>query len=396
MKTNPSNYYELLTFGLGKDPLAWQQFVNRFQTKYNALQADGFSWDPEVQLDYTYEQLQTELGIATLPIYVDAEAEALDKKLGGFKIGENRIPTQKHRYGLNTRILREKMLMIQKFGQAAMNAEVKNALMELLFESTDKLIAGNRNAITHQRMQVVSTGKFTIDAANNPRGLKGITFDFGIVSDAANATTKRWWTSATHTVANEGSAADPIEDLKSVVRAKKKEGWPELQIEMAKDLYDDMLTHTAVLKRIGLASNPLAASDTTGKVAIQQASNMLDDQKGNIIERLVGAPIVTRDTIARAEEFDASTQALKFKTVENFKATNVAFVPKGVLGTIKSVQQLVFADDPTARYAWFDGGRTLISQRYDSKTRATYVESEGAWLTVPNMPQYMTNKVVTA
>ncbi len=393
MRTNPSNYYDLLTFGLGEDKHAWQQFVNRFQQKYNAPQTDGFAWDPEIQLDYTYEQLQTELGISTLPIYVDAEAEALDKKLGGFKVGSNRIPTQKHRYGLNTRILREKLLMIQKFGASAMNQEVKNAIMELLFDSTDKLLAGNQNALTHQRMQVVSTGKFTIAAENNPRGLQGITFDFGIVSEGANATTKRWWTAAEHTVAKEGSAADPIEDLKSVVRDKKKAGWPSLHIEMAKDLYDDMLTHTAVLKRIGYASNPLISADSA---AASAAGNMLDEQKGNIIERLVGARIVAVDSKARVEKFDADAKALKFETIENFAPNAVAFVPDGPIGTIKSVQQLVMADDPTVRYAWFDGGRTLISQRYDAKTRATYVESEGAWLTVPNMPQYMTNKVVTA
>lgn len=394
MKTNPANYYELLSFGLGSDPKAWQEFVNRFQSKYNALQADGFAWDPEIQIDYTYEQLQTELGIATLPIYVDAEAEALDKKLGGFKVGSNKIPTQKHRYGLNTRILRENMLMVQKFGKAALNAATKNALLDLLFDSTDKLLAGNKNAITHQRMQVISTGKFVIDVTNNPRGLKGITFDFGIVGQDALTTTKRWWTSATHTAANEGSAADPLEDMKGLVKAKKKAGWPTFHIEMAQDLYDDLLTHTAVMKRIGLAANPLAAMNNDA--ALQSGANMLDDQKKSMIERIIGCKIIARDSIARIEKFDSSEKGLVFETVENFKVTNIALVPDGQIGTIKSVQQLVFADDPTARYAWFDGGRTLISQRYDSKTRSTYVESEMAILTVPQMPQYMTYWTVTA
>ena len=86
MRTNPTSYYELLSFGLGSDPKAWQAFVDKFNLKYNKLEVDGFSWDNEIQLDYTYEQLQTSLGIATLPIYVDAESEALDKKLGGFSI----------------------------------------------------------------------------------------------------------------------------------------------------------------------------------------------------------------------------------------------------------------------------------------------------------------------
>jgi len=40
MRTMVSNYYDLMTFGLGG--ASFQQFVDRFQEKYNVLQADGF------------------------------------------------------------------------------------------------------------------------------------------------------------------------------------------------------------------------------------------------------------------------------------------------------------------------------------------------------------------
>lgn len=162
MNTNPSNYYDLLTFGLGNDPKAFQTFVDRFDSKYNKEQIDGFKWDNEIQLDYTYQQMLVDLNIATLPVYMDADSEALDKQINGFAVGTNTIPTQKHRYGFNSRILREKLLMIQKFGASAMTNEAKNAILDLMFESTDKLYQGNVNARTHQRMQVVSTGQFTI------------------------------------------------------------------------------------------------------------------------------------------------------------------------------------------------------------------------------------------
>ena len=390
MRTNPTSYYELLSFGLGSDPKAWQTFVDKFNLKYNKLEVDGFSWDNEIQLDYTYEQLQTSLGIATLPIYVDAESEALDKKLGGFSIGSNKIPTQKHRYPINTRILREKMILAQKFGNSVLNADTKNAIMELLFESTDKLIMGNRNALTHQRMRVVSTGKFVIGVDNNPRGLQGITFDFGITATTALTNDNRWWTNASHVATYEGSTSDPIEDMKKVIKAKRKAGWPTLHIEMTQDLLDDLYTHSKVLERIGLASNAAISTDAAKILA----ANMDDDAKLSRMERIIGARIIARDSVSRVEKFDTTTKNLVFDTVENFAKTNIAFVPDGEIGTIKSVQQLVL-DDPTARYAWFDGGRTLISQRYDAKTRAAYIESEGAWLTVPNVSQYMTYQVVT-
>lgn len=392
MKNNVANYYDLMTFGLGN--VTFQQFVDKFQTKYNTLQVDGFDWDAEIQLDYTYEQLITSLNIATLPVYVDEASEGLDKSFGKFEIGSNRIPTQKHRYPISAKMMREQLLMVQKFGEAALTGQTRDALRNLLFDSTDKLLAGNRNALTHQRMKIASTGQFTIDLENNPRGLKGLTFDFGV--PAANkqtlSGTARWWTNAEHITANEGTASDPILFLKDKRKAMKKLGYPKGHFEMSVDLFDDLLTHSKVLQRIGYSQYPAAAD---AAVAKSYAENMTDEAKKVAIERLVGAPIVTRDSMAAVEKFDAESKALTVSHIESFKATNVSFVPDGQIGTIKSVQPIVFQDDPTMRTAWFDGGRTLLTQRFESKTRTMYVESEMAVLCVPNMPQYMQIYTVT-
>ena len=63
-------------------------------------------------------------------------------------------------------------------------------------------------------MRIVSTGKFTIDTDNNPRGLKGITIDFNIPENHYQvlAGTSRWWTKDEHIPANQGSASDPIKE----------------------------------------------------------------------------------------------------------------------------------------------------------------------------------------
>ena len=396
MRTMVKNYYDLLTVGLGN--FSFQQFVDRFQDKYNILQTDGFDWDPEIQLDYTYEQLIASLGIVTLPIYVDADSEGLDKSLGEFKVGSNKIPTQKHRYPMNAKMLRERMIMYQRFGEASLTQDTRTALMNLLFESTDKLLAGNRNALTHQRMRVVSKGQFTIDIENNPRGIKGLTFDFGI--PAANketlSGTNRWWTNAEHTPANEGSSSDPLLYLKNKRKAMRKAGFPNGHFEIASDLFDDLLTHSKVLERIGLALYPMAASATNPGTAAQgYATNMTDEAKRATIESIIGCPIIPRDSLASVEKFDEESKSIKPVTIENFDPLNVAFVPDGQLGTIKSVQPMVFTDDPTQRIAWFDGGRTLLTQRFESKTKSMYVESEMAVLCVPNAPQYMCVYTVT-
>lgn len=397
MRTMVSNYYDLMTFGLGG--ASFQQFVDRFQEKYNVLQSDGFAWDPEIQLDYTYEQLIASLNIATLPVYMDEASQGLDKGFGEFKIGSNRIPTQKHRYPISAKMLRERMLMVQRFGDAALNTATQSALMEMLFTSTDSLLQGNRNAITHQRMRVTSTGQFTIGLDNNPRGISGLTFDFGIPSANKEVLSgeNMWWKKSEHTTANEGTTSDPLLYLKNKVKAMRKKGFPAGHFEIASDLLDDLLTHTKVLKRIGLALYPSAAGTTNPDlVASQYAQNMTDEGKMDAIRRIVGVPIVPRDSIAAVDKFDDDSKSLKIETIENFNPLNVSFVPDGQIGTIKSVQPMVFSDDPTQRIAWFDGGRTLLRQMFNAETKSMYVESEMAILCVPSMPQYMCIYTVTA
>ena len=161
-------------------------------------------------------------------------------------------------------------------------------------------------------------------------------------------------------------------------------------------MFDDLLTHTKVLERIGLALYPMAASATNPGTAAQgYATNMTDEAKRAAIESIIGCPIIPRDSLAAVEKHDEASKSIKATTTDNPNKLNVAFVADGQIGTIKSVQPMVFTDDPTQRIAWFDGGRTLITQRFESKTKSMYVESEMAVLCVPNMPQYMCVYTVT-
>lgn len=392
MITNVSNFYDLISFGLGD--MTFQQFIDNFNEKYNVLNVDGYMWDNEIQWDYTYEQLIASLNIATLPIYVDESSEALDKSFGKFEIGSNKIPTQKQRYPVDAKMLRTQFLLAQKFGASTLNTEMQNSLLGLLYTSGDNLIKGNRNALTHQRMRINSTGQFTISQENNPRGIKGLTFDFGVPSKNKETLTgtAMWWTTSEHVTANEGSTSDPLLYMKNLVKAKKKAGYPMGHIEMAIDLFDDLLTHSKVLQRIGYTLYPQATADG----AITYATNITDDAKKAAIERVINCPIQTYDSIASVDKFDPVTKDLTQVSIENFVPTNISFIPNGQIGTIKSVKPIVFTDDPTQRIAWFDGGRTLITNKFNNNTKTMYVESEMATLVVPSMPQYMCISTVTA
>ena len=61
MVQRDANYYDLVGRALGG--MTYQSFVDSFNEIYNVPQTDGFVWDDEIQMDFTYHQLEAELAI---------------------------------------------------------------------------------------------------------------------------------------------------------------------------------------------------------------------------------------------------------------------------------------------------------------------------------------------
>lgn len=380
-------YYDLLgANGIGMTNERFQTFINKFQEKYNVLNTEGFDWDDEIQIDFTYEQLQAELGIATLPTFVDIDAGAPYKMQDKFVIGSNKIPRFKHGFAMNEKIIREQMIMAKRLG--SVTPDVRNTLLKLLFDSVDKLIVGNHNELTYQRNQIVSTGKFDITAENNPQGIKGLSFTFGTNTSSLSGTS-RWWTNAEHTVANQGSASDPLNDMKKIRKTATSVGVPLGHFEISKVLFDDLATHTKVLSRVGYALYPNADGETN---AITYAQNLTEDALKAAMERIVGAPIKVIDARAVVEKFE-SGKIVK-SAIDSFDSKSFAYVPDGMLGTIKAVEPIAVAD-PAARIAYFDGGRTIIKNVFNTDTNTQYVYSECTALVVPSVARYMYSVTAT-
>lgn len=386
MRNNPVDFYKLLEFGLGGD--TWQQFVDRYKEKYEGMVIDGFEFAP-TSINYTWQQLVAATTVTTLPTYVDPESPGYEKQRGSAKGETGSIPTQKAFYSLNRTIVREKMQLMQMFGQAALNQDMMNVIMGLLDESADGLIKGYYNSLTNQRMQIVSTGKFKIDATNNPRGIKDITFDFGI--DASHfdtlSGTQRWWTNADKST--EGTASDPIAYMKNKVKEirNKYHYYGPLKIEMAKEMMDALLSHSKVLKRIGMMLYPLSSVDNSGATALAYARNLADDAIKQALVRLVGCEIVERDSKAYVDDW-TEDGVLTQKEIENFSLTNISFIPQGTIGNIQGVTPLTMGYEPS-KVAFFDDNRLVLSQRMNPETHSIYIESEAAELCVPSLPKYM-------
>ena len=391
MKRVPLDLYKLIEFGLGGD--TWQQFVDHYNDKYDELSIDGFEFAP-TKINYTWSQLISSTGAKTLPAYVDPESPGYEKALREVQGQTGNIPTQKAFYSLNRVTVLEKMQLVNQFGNAALTPEMQDVFLGLLDESTDGLIQGYYNSLTNQRMRIVSTGKFTIDVNNNPRGLQGITLDFGIDSSHFDTLsgTARWWTDADRTT--EGTAADPITYMKKRVKYIRKNGHVgvPIHIEISDALWQDVLMHSAVLKRIGYLLQPLAKADSD---AVSYAQNLADDTLKAAIERIVGVPIVLRDTLAFVDKPNATTHELEVVQVENFNPKNIAFVPDGRIGSIQGVSPLTLGYDAD-KVATFNDGRLVLTQRAVPETHSIYIESEAAQLCVPSVPQYMYISTVTA
>ena len=387
--------YSLLEFGLGDE--SWQEFVDRYEEKYDDVQIDGFTFAP-TQLSYTFQQLIASTGATTLPAYVDPESPGYESALREVQGMTGNIPTQKKFYRLNRVTVMEKLQLLQKFGNSALTPEMQGVFLGLLDESTDGLIRAFYNSLTNQRMRIVSTGKFTIDATNNPRGLQGITIEYGIPSNHFDTLsgTSRWWTNAEHTTANEGTTSDPIQYMKTRIKAIRRtyHWYGPLQIEMSQELLDDLLTHSKVLSRIGHAMYPNVTDETT---VIANAQNYDDAALAAYLTKLVGATVVGRDTYAYVDKPGTNSDGEKdlvTTQIPNFEATNIAFVPQGSLGSIMGVEPLTLGYEPD-KVASYSERRLKLCQRAIPETHSIYIESEAAQICVPDKPQAMFISTVT-
>ena len=388
MNTNPNGMFSVFDNGLGG--LTWQQWVDKYQEKYDAFIIDGFEFAP-TSLNYTFAQLIASTGAKALPAWVDPESPGYEAALRELSGATGNIPTAKRYYRYNRTIINEQLQLIQRYGNVALTPDMEEIFMGLNDEGTDGLIQMFYNGLTHIRNQVVSKGKFSLTSINNPRGLQGIDIDFGIAADHYDTLTGTavWWTDDTH--ATEGSKADPIKYMKDRVRfiRREKHFAGGLKMEVSKDLWDDLLLHSAVRKTLGIYFYPTTTDAQTRIDAIQFLG---DDALTEAIRKIIGVDeIVVRDTYAfvDAPGTDANGDPdLVTTRIDNFDPKNIAFIPTGKIGDIQGVQPLSIGYDAD-KVAYYNGGRLLLTQRANPKTHSIYIEGEFAQLCVPSVPQWM-------
>lgn len=374
----------------------FQEWIDNYEERYNDVQIDGFVKAP-LRLGRTWQQLIASTGATPLPTYVDPESPGYEVALRSLSGATGNIPTQKQYYRFNRVLLEEQLQLIQRLGNAAITPRMQEVFMRLLDESSEGLIKSYYNALTHQRMRVVSTGKFVISADNNPRGYQDVTIDFNVPTDNFDALTGTalWWTTAQRTT--EGSKADPIGYLKDRVKfiRRVKHFIGRLRMEISKPLWDDLLQHSKVRSEVGayLYRN---VNSTSAAVLPKYIS---DDEMKNAIAKMIEVDsIVVRDSVAYVSKPGTDADGMPDLVnvpVENFKETNISFIPDGIIGDIQGVEPLTIGYAPED-VASFDEGRLKLTQRAEPKTHSIYIDSECCQLCVPNAVQHMFISTVTA
>lgn len=373
MWTGDKVFYDLVSTAVG-DKYALQAFIDASKEAYNKLDLTGFNWSPDLLPDFSFEQISKEYGISAMATWVDLDSPGTPISVEGELLQTGKVPRAKKYAAFDENDYRQ--LMIKR----VTNANVVDLAQDALFNINKKLIDSHTNAMTYMRHQMVSTGGFSLTAANNAGGITGTVFSASIPDDnkVAKTSTAVWWVTATGA---EGATSDPVADLKAIGEKVNGIGyhWEVDALTLKKTL-----GHSKVKQAIGYNLNPLAAS---AAAAQQVGSNLAEVQRKAVLEDIIGFPIVAIESISKVDKFDKATKKVVGTEVRSFEPNNWALVPNGQIGETIAVAPIAVGE--ASSFAQYYGGRLLITYDYDARKKTQYMESELTALVVPDKPNYM-------
>lgn len=390
MNTNPVQFYDLLARAFRGDTTSkrLQGFLDKtLAEKYNGLQIPGFSFDPDMQLEFTYEQVRKELGITAMANYYDLDSKPIPRGVEGASLLTGKIPRMKDVIYFNEDKVRKQLITERMFGETSDEA-VRSAKRKL-FETLDELIGGHTNSLTYQRHQMISAGKLTLTDSNNPKGIKNVTFSASVPSaNKKNASSFRsssannkWWTDNTY--AAEGSSSDVIADLTAFLQPILDKGIKG-HLEVNSAFLRRILRHSSVAKAIAINLWPMSSISDT-----QPAAAALPElRRKTVFEELIGVPVVAIDSLVAVEKYDKTKKSLEKPQINAFNADVVVFVPDGNVGTILTVMPITF-QSASATYGHFYDGRLLLTVDADAVEKCQGYYTEMTSLVVPTSPQYL-------
>jgi hypothetical protein len=367
---------------------ALETYINdMFADKYNAdatFAQMGFPLNPDIPLHPTYEQIEATIRPYSMAAYVDIDSDGPAKSTDGLSLKSGELPVFKHETGLNRKMLREKLLLMDSIGGST--PEIEEFVMQLLFNGLDDLIGGNYNTIQYQRHQIVSTGKLVIDATNNPYGLP-LEIDWGVPT--ANKTDSTWYAVAgdgtvTQATAVTNGTISPIDVMRKIrTNAELNDFAPAGHWECALETYNALVA-MPYFRSMYVTSHYPGLTDAQNT---KYAAAVDEDVVWQYIQSRVGR-IEVIDATAAVEKIDPATKKAAYTNLRSFKSGVLVYVPNGAIGDVQCGKP-IFMETPGARTALYDGGRTLIRQVFNDENMNQTIKSEVQALCVPNKVRWM-------
>lgn len=369
-------YFDPLFYALGGNIAKLQKFVDSvLDNVNNEMEIDGFDWNPDMLDDFNFSQVEKYVGIENMASVVDPDSPAIPFRKKGEVIGTGTIPRMKTIDYLNENKVRNLKKLIRRNDVTAegIQASAGAAIAELFISQTRSF----KNAITYQRDQMVSTGGLVYNSTNNPYGIE---LSLSARVPSANTTTlsgqDRWWTNANY--ATEGTSADPIADLKKMVKDAKADGLNDCHFEINSDYLDIILSHSKVV----------AAIKERVSMRYTYSVNSLDAFNTNeqilALSQIVGKPIIAKGHISSVEY---STGGKVYdRQFDSFASNVIALVPDGKIGDILTVEPLLFDG---GKYAYALEGKLAFTIETDYAKKCQSYGGELTSLCVIDRPRQM-------
>ena len=372
MITRDKNTYDVL--GAALEGQSYQFFVDSlYAEKYNAPQFGKlFSWGIP-GIDLTYEQMEATVSLYPMASVVDYGSPAPLRGTQGATLSTGSVPRMKHGFVINEKEIRTQMLLLQR----GANINIP-AMQEILFNSTDQLIGGNYNRLNHMAYEALSTGKYVLNSTSNPDGIP-LEFDFKV--PAANKKKAGGFGSIGRKAAwSDTTNSNPIGDLQDMVKYAKNNFKPYGIFSMSDGTWQKFIAHPKVREQV------LLSLRFENAATIAATYPLLEDQVITFLRGLKLPPIEVVDVIAAAEKYNKATKKLEWTPTYPFVDDVVVLRPAGLIGEIKCAEPVV-VPDPASRFAYFDGGRTVLKQFFDGRANTQSIESELTALPVLSMPK---------
>lgn len=381
MDFNTPQFYDLVSRAFNGDATSrrLQIFIDSTMSlKYNGLKLDGFSFDPDMQLDYTYEQIQKELGITPMASYYDVDSPAIPKAEQEISLATGRIPRMKEVMYFNEDKVRKQLILEKMLSDEKIPIQAG----QKLFEVVNELIGRHTNSLTYQRNQMVSAGKLVLNDKNNPDGTLRVTLSANVPLKNRKTLSgdEKFWKDKTY--AQEGAKADPIQSIIDWLQPILDKGIKG-HIEINLTYYRRLLRHSKVNQTIGFGLWPTTSAEAaTGAATVLPLS-----QKTSALEDLLGVKIKTVDSISSVLTYNTTSKRMEPTTAPSFNPDVIVFIPDGNVGKVLTVMP-ISTQDNSALVSTFYDGRLMLTVARDAVTKCQGFHTEMTSLVVPNVPQY--------